>query len=219
MRATTGIALVAGLQLVAGGCAHDLVVGDPEPSGSRLVRPVGLEAVTPQDWPDACRLLTDEEIHALLPESQGLERHPSPVTILDVDFLDGQDVGGEAAHGSCDYLADHGNGDFVEIGLTIEAVGKSAVIRAAYAAERSYALENKSEYDTVRDVEGTAAKGCFRSGDESYSTLYCRHRWLMFSVNVVGVGTVPDASEDDMDQVLTERLAPRVVQLVVAKVD
>ncbi|MGH3346382.1 MAG: hypothetical protein ACRDO4_05325 [Nocardioides sp.] len=218
MRPHIGALAGCAVLLVLSGCAHDLVLGDAKPSDTRIGRPAQLAAVTPQDWPDACELLTDDEIAALLPEHQGVERTPSPVTILDTDFLDGQDLGGEAAHGSCDFAADHGNGDYVRITITIDAVGSPGDVLARYVAERNDELERKTEYDVVKDVEGTGARACFRSATNIFSSLSCHHRWLAFEVSAAGIGEVPDVPDEETDQALADRLVPEVVRTVAAKV-
>jgi hypothetical protein len=121
------------------------------------------------------------------------------VTVLDPDFMDQDNMTGRAPNGSCEFTAGHGHqGDYVEmITITIGAVANPGQVRMQYAADRNAALDEKTEYDVVKDIdiEGTGATACYRFGSQSYSLFHCHHKWLAFTVGAIGLGEVPGVPE------------------------
>jgi hypothetical protein len=210
-----GIVVVATLAALLAGCASEIELGEAHPSGSSIQVPTGAR-VHPEEWPDACRFLTDAEIRGLLPNTEAVRRTPEKVTLLDPDLLSGDNLTGDAPHGSCDYQADHGDDTGVKITVAISSVGLPADVRSAFERERAGALENKTEYDTVKSVTIEGATGCFRHGSTDNPQVSCHKGNLAFEVET-WASELADVPFEETGLVLHEQLQPEIVKLIVGK--
>ncbi|MEU4328822.1 hypothetical protein [Nonomuraea dietziae] len=89
---------VTGLTLAAAACSVPPVeVGSARPTGGALgLRTEPGRYLQGDRWPDACHLLTDGELKAVLPQAEEVSRKPRGLNLTEIpDFLTGKGGGTE----------------------------------------------------------------------------------------------------------------------------
>jgi hypothetical protein len=93
------------------GCSEDppppaIEFGSAKPAGEKLgLQPQPGSAVALSQWPDACKLVTDPEILAILPQAKDFERTPVKVTVTNFNPLTAPDPStvGDVPRGGCKF--------------------------------------------------------------------------------------------------------------------
>ncbi|MGW3952113.1 hypothetical protein ACWEKM_14560 [Streptomyces sp. NPDC004752] len=182
---------VAGAALLAG-CSEDsppppVEFGAAKPAGDKL----GIQAppnasVRLSQWPDGCKLLTDGEIQAFLPQAKSFERKPVKVSILNFNPLVEPDPGttGDVPRGGCEFgfnLPGSGGGDYANshITVTVTAVADPALIAKKYDEDK----QDKTKEKDFTDLAATwGAEGCYRVSGVARDAAYCHQGPYLFEL-------------------------------------
>ncbi|MFE0104945.1 hypothetical protein [Streptomyces sp. NPDC059009] len=172
-RARTGlwcVTAVMGAALMSG-CSEDspppaIKFRAAKPAGDKLgFRPTPGSPVTLSQWPDACKLMTDGEIRAILPQAKEFERKPVKVTILNMDPLSEAAPGttGDVPRGGCEFgfaLPSKG-GDSSRnssVSITVTAIADPAAVKKRYLEDKKGDSKKKGFTD-LGDSWGV--EGCY----------------------------------------------------------
>lgn len=189
------------------GCSSGPEIESADPSDEKLRISVPVGGIAPaSSWPDACRLLTDEEITAILPQAEGITREPG------------------SPSGRCDYrlvLSDDDLGS--TIGVRVTGVGDPQLIDGRFERERARPL----------DGAGGRSVGFRENGAECYAVdrdrtdtsglsiaLVCHQGPMMFEVSGRTGAELEAVSEfDDPNDVWHRQVLPEVAKTIAAKID
>ncbi|WP_328941081.1 hypothetical protein OG259_05065 [Streptomyces sp. NBC_00250] len=203
--------------LALAGCSSPppaLEFGTAEPSGPRLAaQPAANGSLPVAQWPNACEVLSDTEIHAILPQATDFEREPLKVTIMNFNPLAESAPGttGDVAAGGCSYKfglpSEYESKRNSSIKLTFTAIADPALVRESYAEDmkdaREQATRLKKEFRDLGAALG--AEGCFLPDLSEGPT--CFRGPYKFEVDGMstadGVGEYPESNKNWSDKVLT----------------
>lgn len=182
--AVAGVAL--GVAVAGCGASGPVEFGTVEPSGDKVkitANTYGNLAAADQ-WPDACDLLTDDEIDSVLPQAD-VDHHASGVKVI------GSERTETAPDGQCDFeigLPGTTNTHLVQVWVNIVAVGDPSMVATRIDDPKD--TESTSEERTAPRTDlGTSlgAQRCFRQDSQYDDTwtpyLYCRQGPVGFSLN------------------------------------
>ncbi|MEU6664321.1 hypothetical protein [Streptomyces sp. NPDC046821] len=191
------ITAVAGTVLLAG-CGEEkpppsVEFGSAAPAGDKLgLQPPSGAAVALAQWPDACKLVTDGELSAVLPQSKSVERKPVKVSIINFNPLADAAPGttGDVPRGGCefDFHLPGTTGDDVRnsnFTVTVTAVADPALVADKYREDKkddgtkkgfkdltgSWGAQDCYSVDSVLSAEVTCMQGAyeFEVGGSSYA--------------------------------------------------
>lgn len=161
--------------------------GKPAPSGTLPISASGRQVVTADKWPDACSLLSDGEIRALLPQATRITRKPEKNSASS-SFLKGpreKDRTAVAPRGSCEYGFRLANAtepiDDNNIYVRIMGIGGPRLVRRAYDQWLATMREGSSQKNSIQRLGSSAGpEECFlfRNGT---SELTCRQGPLLYA--------------------------------------
>ncbi|MEV7625047.1 hypothetical protein [Actinoplanes sp. NPDC089786] len=213
------------LVMAAAGCGSGktefvpVEFGTARPGGEKIAV-AKAEVIPASQWPSACKLLTDGEITALLPQATKITRSPRPVKIISILQ---KDQNSTAAEGECSYKFWLKGASIEEatssIIVSIRAMGDPALIKAHY--EKHLADDRKRTDQARAEDHGDrlGAEACYGWVD-SLSTLVCRQGPLMFEIRGMGSGAfagVPSGLTAEAIHWRDKAQGP-VAQLIAAKV-
>ncbi|MFB6632887.1 hypothetical protein ACFCWY_23630 [Streptomyces sp. NPDC056362] len=169
------LVLAVAAPLALAGCDSappPLEFGAAKPSGPKLAaRPPANASLRLDQWPNACEVLSDDEIRAVLPQATGFERDPVKVTIIDFDPLSAAAPGttGDVPAGGCEirfglpsaYESAHNS----SVRVTFTAVADAALVARHYAEDLEDARKRAGEGTSRKEFRdlGTSlgTDGCF----------------------------------------------------------
>ncbi|MER6100402.1 hypothetical protein ABT154_32045 [Streptomyces sp. NPDC001728] len=219
------LAVLAPLALA--GCSNAppaLEFGSAGPSGPKLVaQPARGGSLPVAQWPNACEVLSEDEIRAILPQATGFAREPVKVTLMNFNPLEPSAPGttGDVAAGGCTYKfglpSAYKSERNSSIRLTFTAIADPALVRQSYAEDLAEAREEATRRNReFRDL-GTSlgAAGCFQPDVSDGPT--CHRGPYQFEVDGMstadGVGEYAESDKNWSAKVLTE-----VVRTVSARI-
>ncbi|MER5733256.1 hypothetical protein ABT084_33840 [Streptomyces sp. NPDC002138] len=217
-RSVLAAVAVASAAVVLAGCSSEppaLKFESAKPSGPRLdARPVQGGSLPVAQWPNACEVLGDDEIRAILPQAKDFQRDPIKVTVLNFNPLGKPDPGttGDVPAGGCrtefglpaKYKGKHNS----NIRIVFKTVADPALVANAYAEDRDdeakRAGQDTKKFQDLKNSLGAA--GCYTKG--TTSTMVCHQGPYQFEVSgsstADGVGKYPETEENWRQKVLTE---------------
>ncbi|MFE6807704.1 hypothetical protein [Streptomyces sp. NPDC057681] len=140
--------------------------GAAEPAGDKLgLQPEPGAAVALSKWPDACKLVTDAELRAFLPQSKSVQHKPVKVTILNFDPLADAAPGttGDVPRGGCEFefnLPGNGGDDVTNSNftVTVTALADPSLVGHKYREDKGKDGSEKG----FKDLAGTwGAQDCY----------------------------------------------------------
>ncbi|MEU4547646.1 hypothetical protein [Nonomuraea dietziae] len=226
LRVTRLAMTVTCLALAAAACSVPPVeVGSARPAGGAL----GLRAESGQylpgdQWPDACQLLTDEELKAILPQAEEVSRRPRGLNLTEIpDFLTGKGGGTEhIAKAGCDLgfkLPDDYDAPNSAISIMVNAIADPALAAKAYR-------QGKEQDDKIGGVvelgEEWEAEECYSSQPTAGSQMrvschtgqYYFETWGHTGAELAGADAYSAASSEAFrDRVLSQVVRTLVVTM------
>lgn len=191
--------------------AAALPVGQAKPNGRKvLVVTQAGKLVSPERWPDACRLLDDEEIRAILPEAQKIDSRPYGVNTLGSTEpvpTNSRFVQAYASDGACRWAVTL-TGDFAPravIGLRLRAVGDPELLRKQFEFWRHFHTQASTP---------SGVKGCYLEV-LAHTTWVCQQGAVLFEVTGE---TTADWAEMKTSAQWENKVLPMVATTVAAKV-
>ncbi|WP_329126738.1 hypothetical protein [Streptomyces sp. NBC_01465] len=192
-----------------------LKFGTAKASGARLDdQPPQGSSLPVAQWPDACKVLGDEEVRAILPQAEDFAREPIKVTIINFNPLQDADPGttGDVPKGGCEtkfglpakYDSEHNS----SIKIVFKTIADPALVTKAYTEDRDDEAKDAGKgTDAFRDLGNSlGAPGCYTQ-DRTHE-LVCHQGPYEFEVSGLstadGVGKYPQAEKNWRDKVLTE---------------
>ncbi|GGN89777.1 hypothetical protein GCM10011610_48310 [Nocardia rhizosphaerihabitans] len=158
---------------------------------------------TDANWPDACAVLTDAEITAILPQATNLTRTPQTVQIVG-------DTVRNIAQGGCLFTFDlpdlPDSSDNAKITVTFSSVGEEAAVAAHYADMKRFTGDpvapewGATECTYGKIIESTVA--CYRGN---------------FAFSVSGDSTVGGLDNPARFQIWRDEVSAEVVRTLVAR--
>lgn len=203
-----------------------LEFGAAQPSGPKLAaQPAQNGSLPLAQWPNACEVLSDTEIRAILPQATDFQRDPVKVTIINFNPLSEApaDTTGDVPAGGCEfkfglpseYESEHNS----SVKVTFTAIADPALVRQNYAEDLKDARERaakgtyKKEFRDLGSSLGT--EGCFLPDVSDGPT--CHQGAYQFEVSGLstadGVGEYPQSERNWSEKVLTQvvrTLGPRM---------
>lgn len=186
-----------------------------KPSGARLgAQPARGGSLPVDQWPNACEVLGDEEIRAILPQAKGFERKPVKVTVINFNPLGKSDPGttGDVPAGGCNtefgLPAKYESKRNSSIRIVFKTVADPALVADAYAKDREYEAKQAGQGATkFRDLnDSLGAAGCYTKS--SSAGMVCHQGPYEFEVSgsstADGVGKYPESNENWREKVLAE---------------
>ncbi|MFD7027436.1 hypothetical protein ACFWAR_05285 [Streptomyces sp. NPDC059917] len=217
-RRVLAVAALASAAAVLTGCSSEppaLKFESAKPSGAKLeARPAAGGSLPLAQWPNACEVLGDEEIRAILPQAEDFRRTPIKVTVINFNPLAKSDPGttGDVPAGGCKtefglpakYEGKHNS----SVRIVFKTVADPALVASAYAEDRdNEAKRAGTDPKKFRDLGnslGTA--GCYTRGTSA--TMICHQGPYQFEVSgsstADGVGKYPETEENWREKVLTQ---------------
>lgn len=156
------------------------------------------------DWPSACAILTDDEIQALLPQAQMIDRQPQPVVVTDVSFDVGSpfDTAGPrqetAPEGACRYsfaLIGAANRDTPSnIDIMFTGLADPTLLALAFGDELARDQANDDVAPVTDHGTELGPEACYSKLEASGIQFYlvCRHGPLLYEISGLGFGFYPD---------------------------
>ncbi|WP_405064333.1 hypothetical protein OG474_22500 [Kribbella sp. NBC_01505] len=186
------LAILASAALLTG-CGEEkpppaIEFGAAKPAGDQIgLKPQSGTAVALSEWPDACKLVTDPEITAILPQAKDFERTPVKVTITNFNPLKAADPStvGDVPRGGCEFEfalpagkdKSARNSSFT---VTVTAVADPALVAARYAEDKKKEAGDDNEFKDLAAAWGT--KGCYSYGGALNRTAECYQGPYLFEV-------------------------------------
>ncbi|MER7951520.1 hypothetical protein ABTY59_29405 [Streptomyces sp. NPDC096079] len=223
------LVLAVAAPLALSGCSSEpppLEFGAAKPSGPRLAaRPPANASLTLGQWPNACEVLSDEEIRAILPQAKDVAREPVKVTIIDFSPLSESAPGttGDVPAGGCEFRfglpAAYESAHNSSVKVTFTAIADPALVERNYAEDLTSAKKRAAEGTYKKEFRdlGTSlgTEGCFLPDVSDGPT--CHQGPYQFEVSGLstadGVGEYPESERNWSAKVLTEvvrTLGPRM---------
>ncbi|MFI8978259.1 hypothetical protein ACIGO9_35635 [Nocardia asteroides] len=175
--------------------------GDAAPAAAPLAATL---PATVENWPDACAVLTDAEITAILPQATGLTRTPQTVQIVDESVRNIAQGGCQFAFDLPDLRDSAGN---TKITLTFSRVGEENAVAAYYADMKRFSG------DPVAPVAWGATECTY--GKIIESSVACYHRNFAFAVT--GDSTAGGLDSPARFQIWRDEVTAEVVRTLVAR--
>lgn len=234
------LAAVVGAALMTG-CSEQspptpVEFGSARPAGGTLgLHPEAGSVVPLSEWPDACELVSDEEVRAILPQAKRIERKPVKVTILNMNPLAEARPGttGDVPRGGCEFAfalpgrsGDSGsNSSFT---VTVTALADPALIAESHQDDKK---SDGAEKGFTDQAASWGAQDCYTVGEElSPAVAHCRQGPYLFEVGgssrAEGVSPAPGPgakaaenieAEKKRRQVWADKVLPEVVRTVGAR--
>ncbi|MGP4027471.1 hypothetical protein [Actinomadura sp. 3N407] len=218
--ATTAVALSAG----CGIGAVDTETGPPRPDGREIRITVTTGRITPPTrWPDACSLLTEDELLAVLPSAEDVETWP----VTENPFYSSSVPGGKAVNeqpvrnGRCIYKMEFpvyynnaritGTGEF---SIALKGVGDPRVTARVHA-DRKASLGASQ----VGEIGVDGADCYLETGPGNAPRIgfvVCRKGPVLFSIERAGFRKVDLEGDEDLDEAVRERVLAPVAETVAA---
>ncbi|QKW07528.1 hypothetical protein HUT18_15205 [Streptomyces sp. NA04227] len=226
----------AGLALLVG-CSEDsppppVEFGAAKPAGDRLglTPPAGASLPLAQ-WPDGCKLLTDAEVTAILPQAENVEREPVKVTILNFDPLSEAAPGttGDVPSGGCKFTFDlPGNsGGASSATVTVTALADASLTAQKYDEDK----QDDSSEKGFKDLNSSwGAESCYLFEGPIGAEITCRQGPYVFELDGsshaegLAPNPGPDAKPSEnlaaaakREQVWTDKVLSQVARTVAAR--
>lgn len=194
------VALTAPLSACVPTTAPSIEFGAAAPSGAAITAEL---PATTRNWPDACTLLSDAEITAILPQATHLTRTPQTVQLVDESVRD-------VAQGGClfsfalpDLPASTGN---AKISLTLSSIGEATDVAAYYADRKRFSADPVApQWGAVECTYGKILE----------SSVSCHHGNFAFAVS--GDSTAAGLDGPAHFQIWRDRVTAEVVRTLVAR--
>jgi hypothetical protein len=181
------------------------------------------QRVPPEQWPNACELVTASEITSLLPQA-GVGADSRRVEV--VNLASGAQEG-VAPAGDCTFtvrLPGAGRGDPAQIFVRIVSVGDPRIVEDSLDNPRDL-LGQESGGDDRQDHESDLGpERCFTLGEPSAPfltpVLRCRHDALQFDLSGAAAQAEIPGADDDLsrNQVFYEKVIIPLAEAVAAKI-
>ncbi|MGW1118904.1 hypothetical protein ACWD5B_17635 [Streptomyces tanashiensis] len=203
-----------------------LEFGTAQPSGPKLAaRPAANGSLPLAQWPNACEVLSDTEIRAVLPQASDFARDPVKVTIINFNPLSESAPGttGDVPAGGCEfrfglpssYESEHNS----SVKVTFTAIADPELVERNYAEDLADARKRAGEGTYKKEFRdlGTSlgTDGCFLPDVSDGPT--CHQGPYQFEVGGMstadGVGEYPASKRNWSEKVLTQvvrTLGPRM---------
>ncbi|MEV4064563.1 hypothetical protein [Nonomuraea dietziae] len=213
------------LTLAAAACSVPPVeVGSARPTGGALgLRTEPGRYLQGDRWPDACHLLTDGELKAVLPQAEEVSRKPRGLNLTEIpDFLTGKGGGTEhIAKAGCDLgfkLPDDYDAPNSAISIMVNAIADPALAAKAYR-------QGKAQDDKIGGVvelgKEWGAKDCYSSKPTAGSQMrvschtgqYYFETWGHTSAELAGA----EASSAASSETFRDKVLSQVVRTLLAK--
>lgn len=210
--------------------------GPARPAGGKLgIHPAAGSVVPLSEWPDACELVSDEEVRAILPQAQRIERKPVKVTILNMNPLAEARPGttGDVPRGGCEFAfvlpGRHGDtGSNSRFTVTVTALADPALTAESHQDDKKSDATDKGFTDLAASW---GAQDCYAVGEGlTPAVAHCRQGPYRFEVGgsswAEGVSPGPAKgakaaenieAEKKRRQVWAEKVLPEVVRTVGAR--
>ncbi|MEU8892548.1 hypothetical protein [Streptomyces sp. NPDC048442] len=212
----TVLAAVAATALLTG-CSSEvppLEFASAKPSGARLdAQPPQGGSLPLAQWPDACGVLAEEEIRAILPQAENFTREPINVTIINFNPLQESAPGttGDVPKGGCktgfklpdEYESEQNS----NIRVVFKSLADPALVAEGYAKDRKYEeKDGRGDVEKFRDLGASLGPtGCFL---QDSAQLVCHQGPYEFEVSgsstADGVGEYKESDKNWRQKVLTE---------------
>ncbi|MFI5801287.1 hypothetical protein [Streptomyces sp. NPDC051561] len=210
----TVLASSAAVVLLAG-CSSEpppLEFGTAKPSGPRLDAQAPKGGALPlAQWPDACEVLLEDEVRAILPQAKDFEREPIKVSVLNFNPLAESAPGttGDVPKGGCEVEfglpAEYVSKQNSRITLVFQGLADPALVAEGYAKDRAYEVKHGGKGpEKFRDLGASLGpKGCFTKGRAG---LVCHQGPYEFEVDgsstADGVGEYTESPKNWREKVL-----------------
>lgn len=208
MRFRTGgllLSVVAGAALLTG-CGEEepptpVEYGSARPAGDTLgLRPPEGSALALSEWPDACKLVTEAELQAIVPQATALEHEPVKLTIMNFNPLAeaGPGTTGDVDRGGCKFdfhLPDHGDDEFTNSHFTVvvTAIADPALVEKSYREDKDGDGTEKGFTDLA---DSWGAQDCYSTAAAGTDKVMCLQGPYVFEVDgetsSAGVVDMPD---------------------------
>ena len=212
------LVLLVGLPLLStvlvAGCSSppEIRFGSAQPSGQRITLPSASDPGLPgAQWPDACTLLSDAEVKAVLPQAEDFTREKQSLTLRRIDFLKPENsTTEEIPAAGCDIwfrLPDDYDGRNANIDLFVLRIAGPSVIEKEYRDDR----KDKSAIQELGRSWG--ADDCYsdRISEGTSPNVHCRLGRYYFRVS----GHGPNGRLTNQDY--TDKVLSQVVQTLAAR--
>ncbi len=212
------LAAAAAAVLLAG-CSEEpptLEFGTAKPSGPRLDAQAPKGGSLPlAQWPDACEVLREEEIRAILPQAKDFQRDPIKVSVLNFNPLAKPAPGttGDVPKGGCEtgfgLPSTYESKQNSRITIVFQGLADPALVAEEYAEDLAYEVENGAKSsakgaEPFKDFKASLGPaGCFTKGS---SGLVCHQGPYAFEVDgsstADGVGPYAESRKNWREKVL-----------------
>lgn len=198
---------------LATGCTSkpEIRFAHAEPAGRSITVPAG--DVPASAWPDACTLLSDDEITAILPQATEVKREPQKITLwsmprVEADGTVTPGVNMELPAGGCQYTLTlpseyslHGNG---WLKVELPAISDEESITSYYEKEKQGAGGSPG-YSEVGSAWG--AQECYAHAAGGVADASCRQGRFFFEIRSGSTGV--------SDEVWRDKVISQVVRTLV----
>ncbi|MFD3513138.1 hypothetical protein [Streptomyces sp. NPDC058657] len=243
MKYRTGLialTVAAGTALLTG-CAGEepptpVEYGSARPAGDTLgLKPPRGSAVTLSQWPDGCKLVTDEELRAVLPQAKSVTREPRKLTIMNFNPLVEAAPGttGDVPRAGCKYefhLPSDGEKEFPNshFSLLVTTIADPALVAKEYREDKDRAVKKEKGF---ADLAGSwGAKDCYRVGEGFSAKVTCLQGAYVFEVDgdtdAAGVAQMPEPGAEKSENLAAvqkrrdlwmEKVLPQIARTVAAR--
>ncbi|WP_411082257.1 hypothetical protein [Streptomyces sp. cmx-18-6] len=185
------LAVVAGAALLTG-CGEEpptpVTYGAAEPAGDTLgLRPPEGSAIALSQWPDACKLVTEAELQAVLPQAKAIKHEPVKLTITNFNPLTQAPPGttGDVPRGGCKYdfhLPDHGDDEFGNSHFTVvvTSVADAGLVKERYREDKD---RDEKEKGFVDLADSWGAQDCYNVEASFQGKVTCLQGTYLFEVD------------------------------------
>ncbi|MCX5205509.1 hypothetical protein OG897_29125 [Streptomyces sp. NBC_00237] len=197
------------------GCTSEpppLEFGTAKPSGPRLdAQPPKGGSLPLAQWPDACAVLLEEEIRAILPQAKDFERDPIKVSVLNFNPLATSAPGttGDVPKGGCEtefgLPAKYVSKQNSRITIVFQGLADPALVAEGYAKDRAYEVKHGTKgAEKFQDLGASLGPtGCFTKAP---GALVCHQGPYEFEVDgsstADGVGEYTESRKNWREKVL-----------------
>jgi hypothetical protein len=213
------LAILVGAALMTG-CSEDppppaIEFGSAKPAGEKLgLQPQRGSAVALSQWPDACKLVTDPEILAILPQAKDFERTPVKVTVTNFNPLNAADPStvGDVPQGGCKFEFALPAGDDQparnsSLSVIVTAAADPALVGARYLEDKKKEAGRDNGFKDLAVSWGT--QGCYSYGSGPSGTADCYQGSYLFEVggwsSAEGLAPIPGPDATGNESLAAEK--------------
>lgn len=217
-------AVLAGVLVTGCGPQGPVEFGSLEVSGEAVTVPeiTPGQRVPPEQWPNACQLVTEDEVTSLLPQA-GVGADSRQVRIVDLTTGEEQGV---ARAGSCTFtvrLPGAGRSDPAQIFVSIVAVGDPLLMVDSLDSPTDLFGQESSNDNRQDHGSDLGPERCFTLGEATAPfltpVLRCRHGAMQFDLSgAAAQAEIPSADDDpSRNQAYYEKVVLPLAEAVAAK--